>query len=136
MSQKTPFETGAGALECRKILFQWWTISTESAEVFYQSIREFVSQAVQHAIRHQHTSIAFPAIGCGRINADKNVVAREMLFEAQKQLLAANVLLQIVFVILPHQKDVFDVFQTQLKRLQKGEVESQETEISYTLTSK
>ena len=135
-SRKAALETNAGNLKCKKILFQYWTINKESPEALYQSIRDFVSQAVQHAIKHQHTSIAFPAIGCGKINTNKAVVAKEMLFEAQKQLLAANILLQIVFVILPHQQEVLEAFQTQLKLLQKGNVEPNTTQVCYTLTSK
>ena len=43
-----------------------------------------------------------------------------MLVEAQKQLLTANVLLQIIFVILPEQTDVFEAFQAKLESLRKG----------------
>jgi O-acetyl-ADP-ribose deacetylase (regulator of RNase III) len=105
-----PFEINAGQLKCRKLLFLQWEMNLTSQAAFYQSIRNFVNKAVQHAIKAHHTSIAFPSIGCGKFNADKNVVANEMLVEAQKQLLTANVLLQIIFVILPEQNDVFAAF--------------------------
>jgi O-acetyl-ADP-ribose deacetylase (regulator of RNase III) len=130
-----PLETNAGHLKCRKILFQPWLINRETNEAFYQSIRDFVAQAVEHAIKHQHTSIAVPAIGCGKINADKNAVAREMLYEVQRQLLAANVLPQIIFVILPYEKELFQVFRTQLAHLQNGQLESNESQLCYTLKS-
>ena len=134
-SLQGPLEIDAGNLKCRKILFQPWLINRETNEAFYQSIRDFVGQAVQHAIKCQHKSIAFPAIGCGKFNAEKNAVAREMLFEVQKQLLAANVLLQIILVIVPHEKELFKVFRTQLARLQNGQLESNEGQLCYTLTS-
>ena len=131
-----PFETNSGQLKCRKLLFLQWNTNHSTNEAFYQSIRNFVTKAVRHAIKAHHTSIAFPAIGCGGFNVDRNVVANEMLIEAQKQLLTANVLLQIIFVILPEQSEVYEVFRTKLDNLQKGNVEIKETHISYKLTSK
>jgi O-acetyl-ADP-ribose deacetylase (regulator of RNase III) len=130
-----PFETNAGHLRCRKLLFLPWLINQTSTEAFYQSIRNFVSQAVQHAVKAHHTSIAFPSIGCGKLNVDKNIVANEMLVEAQKQLLTANVLLQIIFVILPDQIDVFEAFEAKLESLQKGNVETKDIQIAYSLSS-
>jgi hypothetical protein len=59
-----------------------------------------------------------------------------MLVEAQKQLLTANVLLQIIFVILPNQTNVYEAFQTKLENLRKGNVETKDTQIPYKLTSK
>lgn len=107
-----------------------------NSDAFYQSIREFVARAVEYGIKAHHTSIAFPAIGCGKLNFDKNIIANEMLVEAQKQLLTANVLLQIIFVILPTKCDVFQAFQSKLDNLQKGNIERKENQFSYKLTSK
>lgn len=136
VSSGKPFETNGGNLQCRKLLFLRWEMNQTSQEAFYQSIRNFVNIAVQHAIKANHTSIAFPSIGCGKFNADKNIIANEMLIEAQKQLLSANVLLQIIFVILPTQTDVCAAFQAKLENLQKGNIEAKYTQISYSLTSK
>ncbi|CAF4338578.1 unnamed protein product [Rotaria magnacalcarata] len=130
-----PFELDSGQLLCRKLLFLTWNINQTSQEAFYQSIRNFVSKAVQYAIKAHHTSIAFPAIGCGKFNFDKNIVANEMLVEAQRQLLSANVLLQINFVILPTQNDVFEIFQAKLESLQKGNVEINDIQMEYSFTS-
>lgn len=130
------FEIDSGQLQCRKILFVRWHIDETNKEVFYQSIRNFVSEAVQYAIKGHYTSIAFPSIGCGLLNFDKNIIANEMLVEAQKQLLAANVLLQIIFVILSDQNDVYQTFQSKLENLQKGQIETMDSQISYKLTSK
>ncbi|CAF2651673.1 unnamed protein product [Rotaria sp. Silwood2] len=134
-SSLEPLEIDSGQLLCRKLLFLTWQINQTSQEAFYQSIRNFVSKAVQHAIKAHHTSIAFPAIGCGKYNFDKNIVANEMLIEAQTQLLSANVLLQINFVILPTENDVFNIFQAKLESLQKGNVEINDTQIEYNLTT-
>lgn len=134
-SPSEPFETNGGDLQCRKILFLSWEIDRTSQQAFCQSIRNFVSKAIQHAIKAQHTSVAFPSIGCGKLNIDKNIIANEMLVEAQKQLLTANVLLQIIFVILPEQTEVFEAFQTKLKSLRKGNVEIKDTQVSFSLTS-
>ncbi|CAF3851388.1 unnamed protein product [Rotaria sordida] len=134
MSSSEPFETDSGQLLCRKLLFLTWQINQTSQKAFYQSIRNFVRKAVQHAIKAHHTSIAFPAIGCGKYNFDKNIVANEMLIEAQTQLLSANVLLQINFVILPDENDVFDTFQAKLKSLQKGDTEIKDTQNVYSFT--
>jgi len=136
LSPSEPFETNSGQLSCRKLLFLPWNTDQRSQEAFYQSIRNFVTKAVQHAIKAHHTSIAFPAIGCGKFNFDKNVIANEMLVEAQKQLLTANVLLQIIFVILPEKNDVYEAFQAKLESLQKGKIETNDTQIKYNLTSK
>ena len=135
-SSMEPFETNAGLLRCRKLLFLPWEVNQTDNEAFYQSIRNFVSKAVQHAVKAHHTSIAFPSIGCGKLNIDKNVIANEMLVEAQNQLLRANVLLQIIFVILPEQIDVFQAFEAKLESLQKGKVETNDTVIPYYSTSK
>ncbi|CAF0757202.1 unnamed protein product [Rotaria sp. Silwood1] len=134
ISSSEPFETNSGNLPCRKLLFLPWEINQTSQEAFYQSIRNFVSKAVQHAIKLHHTSIAFPSIGCGKLNVDKNIVANEMLTEAQTQLLSANVILQINFVILPEQIDVFEAFQAKLKNLQGGHVETKDIQIQYSFT--
>jgi O-acetyl-ADP-ribose deacetylase (regulator of RNase III) len=136
LSPLKPFETNSGQLQCRKLLFLPWEINQTSKEAFYRSIRDFVLKAVQHAITAHYTSIAFPSIGCGQLQVDKNIVANEMLIEAQKQLLTANVLLQIIFVILPEQIDVYEAFQAKLESLKKGNPETEDTQISYQLTSK
>lgn len=107
-----------------------------STDAFYQSIREFVAKAVEYGIKAHHTSIAFPSIGCGQLNFDKNIIANEMLVEAQKQLLVANVLLQIIFVILPTKTDVFQTFQSKLDMLQKEKIDKKDDQLSYKLTSK
>ncbi|CAF1684845.1 unnamed protein product [Rotaria sp. Silwood1] len=135
-SPMEPFETNAGQLQCRKLLFLPWEMDRTSEEAFYQSIRNLVRKAVQHAIKAHYTSIVFPSISYGKFNVDKNIIANQMLVEAQKQLLAANVLLQIIFVILPEQSDVFEAFQAKLESLQNGEVETKDTEILYCSTSK
>lgn len=135
-SQPDLYEIYGRNLKCRKILFKSWGFRDKTSKAFYQSIRQFVRHSVQCAIKHQHTSIASPAIGCGKINANKNSVAKEMLFEAQQRLLAANVLLQIIFVILPHQKNVFDIFQAELDPLQTGNVGSNSSQVCHPLTSK
>lgn len=136
LSPSAPFETNSGQLKCRKLLFLPWKIDQRSTDAFYRSIRNFVTKAVQHAIKAHHTSIAFPSIGCGKLNVRKDIIANEMLVEAQKQLLTANVLLQIIFVILPIQNDVYKVFQDKLESLQKGKTETNNTRIPYKLTSK
>ena len=136
ISPSEPFETSSGQLKCRKLLFLTWDAIITTKVDFYQSIRNFVSKAVQHAIQAHHTSIAFPSIGCGKFYFDKNIIANEMLTEAQKQLLAANVLLQIIFAILPEQTDVFEAFKAKLENLQAGNQEVKDTRIPYSLTSK
>ena len=136
MSSSESFETHAGQLPCRRILFLQWQINQSSNEKFYSSIRNFVGKAVQHAIKAHYTSIAFPSIGCGQLNIDKNIVANEMLAEAQTQLLSANVLLQINFVILPEQADVFQTFREKLESLQRGDVQENNVQIEYKHTSK
>ncbi|CAF1359679.1 unnamed protein product [Adineta steineri] len=134
-SPTEPFETNSGNLKCRKLLFLPWEINRTNNYTFYQSIRNFVKKAVQHAIKTHHTSIAFPSIGCGQINVDKTIIANEMLVEAQKQLLTGNVLLQIIFVILPQQIDVFNAFQSKLDNLQTGNIAIKDAEISYRLST-
>lgn len=114
------FETDSGELQCRRLLFLTWKIDQTTQENFFQSIRNFVNTAVQHAIKFHHTSIAFPAIGCGKYNFDKSIVAHEMLGEVQRQLLSANVLLQVNISVLPTDNEVFEIFHAKLESLQKG----------------
>ncbi|CAF1230748.1 unnamed protein product [Adineta ricciae] len=135
LSPSEPFETNSGDLQCRKLLFLPWHIDQSNKHKFTQSIRNFVRRSVQHALRAHHTSIAFPSIGCGKLNIGKDIIANEMLVEAQNQLLTANTLLQIIFVILPQQMDVVKAFEEKLASLQEGNIETKDAEISYHLST-
>ncbi|CAF0990647.1 unnamed protein product [Rotaria sordida] len=134
ISSLEPFEINSGNLSCRKLLFLPWEINQTSQEAFYQSIRNFISKAIQHAVKTHHTSIAFPSINCEKLNIDKNIIANEMLVEAQTQLLSANILLQINFVILPEHIDIFEIFQAKLESLQRGNLETKDIQIQYSFT--
>ncbi|CAF4661264.1 unnamed protein product, partial [Rotaria magnacalcarata] len=58
-------EIPAGSLQCKKIFFVKWG-PNDNEEILQQSLIDLINIVVQNAISHKFTSIAFPAIGCGK----------------------------------------------------------------------
>lgn len=131
----TDITTDGGKLVCRKILFLSWNIDQSTPENFYACIRSFVRRALEYAIKNRHTSIAFPAIGCGEFKFDRRVIAEQMLVEAQTHVLGANMLLQIYIAIESGRKELLNTFSERLDLLRRGKVGAQCLKTKYRFTS-
>ncbi len=136
-SKTIPIRTKAGNLPSRHILFLPCDELTQSDELkLCRSIRTFVATAIEHALANRFTSLAFPAIGCGKLGISPELVANEMLIEAQEQLSTANNILRIDFVLLPDQDIVQEAFLEKLSMLQDVKVNSTDRQFTYPSTSK
>ncbi len=61
--------TSAGQLLCQKIFFLPWNPNFDLS-ILKQSLKDFVSNAIQCAIDHNFHSIAFPAVGMTKTTID------------------------------------------------------------------
>jgi len=72
------FAVSCSGFQFKKILFSTWT--PDSKPVFLeQTIRNFISIAIEYVLENKYTSVAFPAIGCGRFGMDVAYVAQIMV---------------------------------------------------------
>jgi len=129
------FETTNGSLPCKCIVYRPWIYSTNSSQDLKQSIDKFVESVITYAISHNYTTIgniiynilhiikysilAFPSIGCGQLGYDPKLIAEYMIGETYRQLktlLASQ--LDVSFVLLPEQQNVFQAFVDQLNIVQ------------------
>jgi hypothetical protein len=62
----------------KEIYFLRWKGNSDTA-LLRKSIEKFVSDALEHAVKQKYQSIAFPAIGCGKLGCPINVVAQTMV---------------------------------------------------------
>ncbi|CAF0879399.1 unnamed protein product [Adineta ricciae] len=109
----TKNHTGAasnGALPCKKIVFLPWQSGTSNPHTLKPSLSKFVTSAIDYVVQNQYKSIAFPSVGCGKLGFDPSIIAKHMIDETQEQLMKLNDQLDVSFVLLPSQKNVFDEF--------------------------
>ncbi|CAF3433373.1 unnamed protein product [Rotaria socialis] len=93
-------------LPCQQILFLPWVPSQHDV-LLEQSIREFIALAIQYVLDQNYTSVAFPAIGCGRFGLDIAFIAASMYHH----IIIEKYPINITFVIQPSHQEVFDAFQ-------------------------
>jgi hypothetical protein len=100
----------------KEIFFLQWKANRDTA-LLRKSIEKFVSDALEHAVKQKYQSIAFPAIGCGKLGCPINVVAQTMVEAAHRQLF--NNPIAVWFVIESTRNDIYDEFQKQVNLLQQ-----------------
>ena len=83
--QDYAFHTTGGDLLCRQLLFLPWLAEKLDDQAARRSIHTFFSTAIQYAIEHRQTSLAFPALGCGKLEYDPNMIAEVILDETQPE---------------------------------------------------
>ncbi|CAF1435417.1 unnamed protein product, partial [Adineta steineri] len=83
------FKVSGGLLPCKNIIFVPWKASAESLDISEQSIRTFITIALQCAQQHECQTVAFPAVGCGGLGYDIRTVAKAMVSEGYKQITSA-----------------------------------------------
>ncbi|CAF1067046.1 unnamed protein product, partial [Didymodactylos carnosus] len=103
--------TSPGQLPCKRIYFLPWKLESDIT-ILRQSIIEFVSTAIQKALRDKYQSIAFPAIGCGKYKCATDVVAETMVQEAHK-----SNQISVHFIIQVQQDYIYNEFHKQLQQL-------------------
>lgn len=94
-------------LLCREILFIPWS-PCESIVLTEQTIRNFLSEAINYVIDRGYNSVAFPAIGCGQFELDADVVAHTMIDYIKMN----ECPLDITFAIHPKCHSIFDSFRS------------------------
>jgi hypothetical protein len=127
------YETAGGQLLCQRLFFLPWTTRKLDLVALRQTIYTFVTTAILHAVKTKQTSLAFPAIGCGQLGYDPNVIAEVILDETQKY---ANYDLKILIVLLPNTADAYQAFCTKLAELKQKTTVTKLTTFSYPHTSK
>ncbi|CAF3561359.1 unnamed protein product [Rotaria sp. Silwood1] len=109
-SEQFPNTTSGGTLPCKKIFFIPWSPKTHDPADVKSSLSTFVSIAFVLAVSTECKSIAFPAVGCGKFNFDPSIIAKYMLHETRKQLTTFKIKMNISFVLLSTQQNVYDEF--------------------------
>ncbi|CAF3470720.1 unnamed protein product [Rotaria sp. Silwood2] len=107
--KSTLISTLPGRLACKRIFFLQWKPDKDEA-VLRQSIIDFVWTVIQNVISHNYTSIAFPAIGCGKHGCSVDIVVKTMAKEIKNQLSMRNLPLKVKFVVQLEQQNVYDEF--------------------------
>lgn len=73
-----------------------------------------VSIIVQKALESKFTSIAFPALGCGKYGCSTEIVVNTLVFEMRKQLITRDLPWKVKFIVEPDQQNIYDEFCKQL----------------------
>jgi hypothetical protein len=110
---KTPviaFPT-SGQLASKSIYFVHWHPDPDPKKLC-ESIEHLVTNVIEKAAHENHTSIAFPAIGCGNYGCPISLVAQTFVTKVQ-QLLTKHPM-TISFVIQPDKTDIYEEFRKQV----------------------
>jgi O-acetyl-ADP-ribose deacetylase (regulator of RNase III) len=118
--------TPPGALLCKRIFFIKWEPAADE-EILRQSLVDVMWNVVQHVITYKFTSIAFPAIGCGKHGCSIDVVVKTMVKEMKEQLMKRNLPWTVKFLLQPDQQNIYDEFCNQLLTTQDGKVQYSKT---------
>jgi O-acetyl-ADP-ribose deacetylase (regulator of RNase III) len=108
-----------GQLPCKRIFFLKWQPDTNEG-ILRQSIADLMWNVIQNVISHNYTSIAFPAIGCGKHGCSVDIVVKTMVREMKKQVQSRKLPLIVRFVIQPEQENIYDEFCKQVLSSQEG----------------
>lgn len=126
-------ETESGQLLCQRLFFLPWTTQKLDDVTLRQTIETFFTTAIQRALNTGKTSLAFPAIGCGLLGYDPNIIAEIILDETQRY---ANYNLKILIILLPDMIENYRIFSIKLAELRHKTVEKSPTMFSYLYKSK
>ncbi|CAF4210109.1 unnamed protein product [Rotaria sp. Silwood2] len=111
--------TPPGALTCKQIFIVKWD-SDPDEEILRQSLVDLMYTVVQNVKSHNFTSIAFPAIGCGKHGCSINIVVKTMVLEMKRHLITRNLSWTMKFVVEPDQENIYDEFSKQVLTIQDG----------------
>jgi len=101
--------TSSGQLSCKRIFFVQWKPHTDES-ILRQSIIDFIWNVIQNAVAYGCTSIALPAIGCGKHACSVDIVVKTMVNEVKKEIKNRKLPFKVRFVIPVEQTNVYDEF--------------------------
>lgn len=107
--------TPGGNLLCKRIFFLKWN-PDENISILRQSISDFVLNVIQNVQSYQYNSIAFPPIGCGHSNISTDIIIQTFIQQLIFQIKTRNLSLIIKFVILPDDKQLYQLFSQQMSK--------------------
>ncbi|CAF4973986.1 unnamed protein product, partial [Rotaria sp. Silwood1] len=111
--------TPSGALPCKQIFFVKWK-PDDNEEILQQSLVDLIHIVVQNVKSYQFTSIAFPAIGCGKHECSIDIVVKTMVLEIKKNLIKRNLPWTVKFVVEPDKENIYNEFCKQILTTQDG----------------
>ena len=110
------YSTPGGELLCQRLLFIPWTTEKLNVRDLRQSIHTFFTAAIEYALKTQQTSIAFPALGCGELRYDPELIAEVILDETERH---ANYNLKILIILLKDKTEAYEAFCFKLAELRR-----------------
>ena len=110
-----------GALECKRLFFITWKPDADE-EILRQSLVDLMWTVVRHVSSHNFTSMAFPAIGCGKHGCSINIVVETMVSEMKTHLTKRKLPWKVAFIVQSGQEHVYDEFSKQIFRRHDGKV--------------
>ncbi|CAF3603883.1 unnamed protein product [Rotaria sp. Silwood1] len=111
--------TPSGILPCKQIFFVKWEPDSNE-KVLEQSLVDLISTVVQNVKSYKFTSIALPAIGCGKHGCSIDIVVKTMILEMKKHLITKKLPWTVKFVIELDQKNIYNEFCKQVLTTQDG----------------
>jgi hypothetical protein len=127
------YETAGGQLLCQRLFFLPWTTEKLDNRTLRQTIQMFFTTAIHHAVKTKKTSLAFPALGCGELKYDPNIIAEIILEETQRY---ASYNLKILIVLLPKKTENYRAFCVKLAELRQKTSSKNPSKIIYPHISK
>ncbi|CAF3089011.1 unnamed protein product [Rotaria sp. Silwood2] len=116
-SQQTAV-TSNGTLPCKRILFIPWKSNSPNPTSLKTSLSEFVSIAITYVFTNGFKTLAFPSVGCGKFGFDPSIIAKHMIDETVVQLVSNTYNIDVSFILLSNQQNVYDAFVTYLNTIQ------------------
>ncbi|CAM4964904.1 unnamed protein product [Rotaria socialis] len=115
--------TSNGLLPCKKILFIPWRGDQSDLPSLKKTLGKFVSTAIKYAFENGHTSLAFPSVGCGKLGFDPSTIAQHMIDETEAQLISNKSTLNVSFILVREQQNVYDAFVKYLNTIQRSVIQ-------------
>ncbi|CAF1451106.1 unnamed protein product [Rotaria magnacalcarata] len=110
--------TSNGLLPCKEILFIPWRGDQSDLSSLKKTLGEFVSTAIKYAFENGRTSLAFPSVGCGKLGFDPSIIAQHMIDETEAQLISSKSTMNVSFILVQEQQNVYDAFVKYLNTIQ------------------
>lgn len=111
--------TASGLLPSKQIFFVKWQPDNDEDKL-RQSLVDLVWTVIQNVMAHKFTSLAFPAIGCGKYACSVDIVVKTLVKEIKNQINTRDLPLTVKFVIQSAQQNIYDEFCKQVLATQEG----------------
>ncbi|CAF4405980.1 unnamed protein product, partial [Rotaria magnacalcarata] len=109
----TLFTLPSGTLPCKKIFLVTW-MPDKDEKVLQRSVTDLIYTVVLNTQQHNFTSIALPAIGCGKIGCSMEIVVKTMVHAMKANLMERSLPWKVKFVVETTQAKVYEEFCKQL----------------------